>query len=187
MCKSFKQLKDWPIAEIGVIISIIFSLVTFMWGLGQFEEINRPYIGISKYEDVIIDMHYQGNDNTNLVEQVTMPIGNFGQLPAYYEIAGDGDRLLVEGRSGILMPDQTLFHGFYDAWPKKLHADECEQLTNRLIRIRYGTTKEKMHYETILGLRLIDPPTYASNVKSIVTIPCTGGAKSLEWYVQSMI
>lgn len=166
MCLSISKIRMWPWTKIGVIFSILFSTGTFCWGLKQYEEINRPYIGIDDAKiDVTIDYEGTNQNGTRINPAHIIPviIRNYGKLPAFFTASYiseyNGQVKPFQVATNYILPDQTIELQWAESLPTKIDDnDVCKAFEKMRVIISYGKINYRQEYVTTASPKMLDLP-----------------------------
>lgn len=179
-----KKIFKWPWTEIGVIFSIIMSLMTFLWGLSQYKETRRPYLGS---ESTYLDKEHNG-----FFSLLSLPLHNYGETPAFFtaEYSGYGKKEPFQGGNHIF-PGQSMEVSwqtlFQDETISYYLGDPCEIVrnSNETITINYGSEENDLKYQLILKRKEIAIPEQSKLFadKKVISARCEEVEHAFVWHI----
>lgn len=188
------QIRTITVTWILAILSILMSLFSMYQSNKQFQITNRPYIGLENFIGIsMVDSTGLKEGEGTTLNVFNNYIKNYGDLPAYFEIAIPEKKLIcVESSINQIMPNQNIELHCERVLGTILQDDQniCDAFLREEIHIRYGRDQNHLDYETVLKMRMDDipqSPMLKNLVKESVHNGCDGKSttQNIQWYVAS--
>lgn len=154
------------ITSIGIVVSSQITKGQLVIMQDEFKIEKRPYIGLADYE------FNQTISTTTMDIFITLPIKNYGNLPAYFEISEDDPIFNLQPfqyNKNYLMPTQSLNLQWIGKPPQKISDEQfCKKIMEpKVFLIKYGTTQNRLIYKTKIKSERIEYSSSQDELGSI--------------------